>query len=97
MSEKKWEILDIISGDLQAEIIRGMLEANEIPVVLIQEGAGRSVYRVAIGPLANVQVMVPSKFLNDAQKILEEYYAAIYPDQDDRSIFPNSNDNDMNE
>jgi hypothetical protein len=78
MSENAWEVLDTVVGDLQAEIIRGLLEANDIPVVLTQEGIGKSVYPVVIGPLANIQVLVPQKDIELARQLLLEYNSGAY-------------------
>jgi len=78
MPDNEWEVLDTVAGDLQAEIIRGLLEANEISVILTQEGIGRSVYPVVIGPLANIQVMVPLKQIELARQLLSEYRSGIY-------------------
>jgi hypothetical protein len=72
MSEAQWEVVYETNGPLQAEILRGFLEANEIPVVLSQEGLGR-VYGLTVGPLGRVQILVPSVKLGQALKMLEEY------------------------
>jgi hypothetical protein len=73
MSED-WIVLDEVPGMLQAEILRGMLEAQEIPSVLSQEGAGRAI-GITIGTLGAVQILVPSKDLDRAREILDAYYA----------------------
>jgi hypothetical protein len=73
MSED-WIVLDEVPGMLQAEILRGMLEAQEIPSVLSQEGAGRAI-GITIGTLGAVQILVPSKDLDRAREILDGYYA----------------------
>jgi hypothetical protein len=36
MSDQTWEVVEIVSGDLQAELLRGLLEAQGIPVMLSQ-------------------------------------------------------------
>ncbi len=74
MSEAQWEVLDEVPGTLQAEIMRGMLEAQDIPVVLSQEGVGH-VYGLTVGPLGRVQILVPARDLERAKQILEEYYS----------------------
>ena len=84
MKEEQWEVLDEISGSIEAEIIRGILEAQEIPVVLSQEGAGRAI-GLTIGPLGETQILVPRNRLEDAQKILEQYYKSVREDQETSS------------
>jgi hypothetical protein len=72
MSEIKWEVVYEMNGSFLAEILRGLLEAQEIPVVLSQEGAGR-VYGLTVGTLGRVQILVPAPDLERAQHILVEY------------------------
>ena len=74
MTEDRLEVLDTVSGNFQAEIIRGMLEAQDIRVALSQEGAG-SVLAVNVGPLGDVQILVPSSQLERAKKVLDDYYS----------------------
>lgn len=80
MTEEQWEVLDEISGSIDSEIIRGMLEAQDIPVVLSQEGAGRAI-GLTIGPLGETQILVPKDKLEDAQKILDEFYKSLEENQ----------------
>jgi len=69
-----WVVLGEVAGMLQAELLRGLLEAQEIPSVLSQEGAGRAI-GLTFGSMGAVQVLVPSKDLDRAQEVLEIYYA----------------------
>lgn len=69
-----WIVLDEVPGMLQAEILRGLLEAQEIPTVLSQEGAGRAI-GLTIGTLGTVQVLVPSKDQDRARELLNAYYS----------------------
>jgi len=72
MKYKQWIKLTELPGELQAEIIKGLLEANDIPVQLIQEGAGRA-YGIMSGPLGGVQIYVPNSFGHKAKLILSRY------------------------
>jgi hypothetical protein len=81
MSAEKWEVLAEIYGELQAEIIRGLLESEGIEVYLNQEGASRA-YAVNVGPLGKVQVLVPSSQIQIAQQILQDYHAGKYESSD---------------
>lgn len=78
MSED-WIVLDEVAGMPQAEILRGLLEAQEIPTILSQEGAGRAI-GLTIGTLGTVQILIPAKDLERAQEVLAHYYAGS--DQD---------------
>ena len=74
MTGKEWEVVDEVNGDLQAEILRGLLEANGIPVFLSKEGAGH-VYAVNIGPLGRVEILVPNERFDQARLLLGKYYS----------------------
>jgi len=80
MSEANWEVVYEANGSFLAEMLRGLLEAQEIPVVLSQEGAGR-VYGITVGTLGRVQILVPVHDLERAQRILEEYENSTSTDQ----------------
>lgn len=77
MPEPIWEIVAEVYGDLKAELLRGLLEAEGIPVTLNQEGAGRAV-GLQIGSLGEVKVLVPSNSIDSARKVVQDYYAGAY-------------------
>lgn len=80
MSDESWEVITEVSGDLQAELLRNLLEAQGIKVFLNQEGAGRAV-GLTLGPLGDVQVMVPEHQSEQARKIVEDYYAGEFENE----------------
>lgn len=73
MDELKWELLAEISGRLEADLLKSYLEASGIEVQLFQEGAGQDLYPVTFGPLAMVQVFVPSDKIIDARACLDSF------------------------
>jgi hypothetical protein len=75
MTEEKWEVVDEVQGDMQAEILRGYLEAQGIKVWLSQEGLGHSVYALTVGSMGAVQILVPNVQVQTARALLDEYYA----------------------
>ena len=70
--DQEWVVIEKTAGDLQAEILRGLLEAQGIPVLLSQEGAGRAI-GLSVGPLGEVEILVPAERCLEAEVILEEY------------------------
>lgn len=58
------------NGQLEAQIIKGRLESEGIPVFLRYESAGL-VYGLTINGLGQVEVQVPDSLAKDAQQILE--------------------------
>jgi hypothetical protein len=57
------------SGQLNAESIKLLLESAGIQVLLAGESIG-SVYGLGIGPLAEVEILVPSSQVEVAQDLL---------------------------
>jgi hypothetical protein len=82
MAEEKWEVVDEIQGDMQAEILKGLLEAQGIKVWLSQEGIGHSVFPVTISTMGTVQLLVPHHQAQSARAILDDYYAGNLENMD---------------
>jgi len=76
--EKQWEEVEVVAGSFQAEILRGFLEAQGIPVILSQEGAGHSVYALTVGKLGEVKILVPANQIGEARKAIQEYWDGVY-------------------
>lgn len=87
-----WEVLTVTTGDLQAELLSGLLTAQGIQVQLSQEGAGRAI-GLSVGPLGEVEILVPNHQLDEARKILEDYQAGRFENSLDD--IPSSDDMDQ--
>jgi hypothetical protein len=72
-----WKILAEVNGTLTAELWRGLLEAQGIPVVLSQEGAGRAI-GLTVGPLGSVTILVPANEVEHARQVLDESETGEY-------------------
>ncbi len=81
MAEENWEAIDEVAGDIQAEMLRGLLEAQGYKVWLSQEGAGRA-YGLTLSTLGAVQILVPSDSATGARKVLDDYYAGLFEKED---------------
>jgi hypothetical protein len=79
MTEEQWVVVDKVQGQLQAELLRGLLEAQGITVYLNQQGAAHA-YAVAVGTLGMVEIMVPTSHVQKARQILSEYYRGDFND-----------------
>lgn len=79
MSSEKWALAASVYGDLQAELLRGLLEAHEIPVLLSREGAGRAL-GLTVGPLGEIKILVPGKNLEAALSIVSQYQSGEFED-----------------
>jgi hypothetical protein len=58
-------------GQIEAEIIKGLLAANDIEVWLSQESAG-SALGLTVGAMGEVKIMVRAEQAEQARSLLEE-------------------------
>ena len=58
------------NGQLDAEMIRGFIEASGIPAMISQESVGK-VFGLASGPLGEVNILVPEGFKVETLNLLE--------------------------
>lgn len=79
MRKNTWKTIVTVQGELQAEVIRGLFEAQGIPVNLSQEGAARA-YGLGVGPLSEVEIMVPDNYAQAAQDVFERYQSGEFED-----------------
>lgn len=56
---------------LEAQVVKGLLESNDIPVLLVGESLGTTL-AVSVGALAEVRVMVPEPLAARAVELLTE-------------------------
>lgn len=73
--------LESSSGMVEAEILRGMLEAYGIQVQLVREAAGPAI-GLTFGPLARVDLMVYEDQEAEARQILDDYRAGRFAAED---------------
>lgn len=76
------EVVFMANGMLEAESIRILLESFGIPAYTNQESAGAA-YGLTVGPLGEVEVIVPREHLADAKKIIAEMKAGNLEIKDD--------------
>jgi len=77
MAGRDWVVVEKVAGELQAELMRGLLEAQGIPTRLVQEGVGRAV-GLTVGPMGEVEIMVPSQNISQARRIIAQFYAGEF-------------------
>jgi len=81
MSYDEWVVIENVSGDLQAEILRGLLEAQGVPVLLSRESAGRAI-GLSVGPLGEVVILVHAENLQEAQRVLADYHSGLFEEEE---------------
>ena len=62
----------IAAGQVEANFIKSLLEANDIPVLSVQEGMG-GVYGMTVGPLGEVKLFVTAAQRVAAEEIIRDY------------------------
>ena len=77
MSKQKWIMVTSVSGEMQAELMRGLLEAQGIPVLLMQESAGRAI-GITNSPLGEVEILVSKSNIQDAREVIAKYYSGEF-------------------
>ena len=67
---ESWITLTIPKNPMEAEIIKGKLESEGIPVFLKKEAIGR-IYGITTDGLGEVKVLVPKDLVEKAREILK--------------------------
>jgi hypothetical protein len=83
MDSASWVFLGRIGGSFNAEILRGLFEAQGIQIELYQEAAGKSVFPVNFGMLGEVDIYVKAEDLETARQILAEIEMDYIEPEDD--------------
>lgn len=71
-------VIGEVAGMVEAEILRGMLEAYGIHVLLSHEAAGTAI-GLSAGPLGLVELWVRTEQSEAARALLEEYRSGELP------------------
>lgn len=72
--DKQWILLTTFNEPLQAELLRGLLEAQGLRVLIAQEGAAKAL-GVNVGTLGEIEVLVAADDHERAQQIMEDYFS----------------------
>ena len=78
-------VVETTSGMMEAEILRGLLESMNISVCLSHESAGQ-IYALGVGRLGRVDMLVPADQADEARRIIADYHAGRFIDNDEPLI-----------
>ncbi len=78
---KPWVKLTDVYGNLEGEALKSFLEANDVPVRLIQESIGPLIGSV-IPVFGLVEVFVPQQHIETARSLLVDYDENILNEDD---------------
>ncbi|HLD94405.1 MAG TPA: DUF2007 domain-containing protein [Anaerolineales bacterium] len=73
MTANELEKLTTLNNPTDAELLRGLLEAQGIKVMLSKEGAAIA-YGLTVGAFAEIELFVPHSQIGKARDILNEYF-----------------------
>ena len=79
MPDEEWVLVEVAQGQLQAEILKGLLEAQGIMVWLNQEGAAHA-YAIEVGSLGSVEILVPSSMVEQARETMKAFHNGDFED-----------------
>jgi len=84
------------NGQLEADMIRLMLEASGLHVITNQESAG-AVYGLTVGPLGEVRILVPETEVEEANTLLQAMEEGKLESDLPLDTTPEANDADDND
>ena len=71
--QEEWKVA-LKTGNLaQAEILRGLLEAQGIPARTMQEPAARAI-GLQVGPFGEISIIVPESRLAEAEEVINAFF-----------------------
>jgi hypothetical protein len=73
MENDKWVVVYVATGMINANIIVGRLESEEIPTKLRYDVVG-AIYGLTLNGLGEVKVLVPSRYVMKAEEVLSRSY-----------------------
>lgn len=76
MSAKEWVKITVLNDPVEAEIVRGMLEAQGVQVLLSKEAVGQ-VWGLTVGSASEIEFFVPKDQAKLAKEILSEYVKGV--------------------
>lgn len=83
------------AGLLEADMLKGFLEAQGLKVFLSQESVGRTL-GLSAGTLGKVNVMVPEEQVNDAKELLKAIEDGEFSNLEHHEDYENSDETDIN-
>jgi hypothetical protein len=69
--ENKWVVIRYPKNETEAQIIKGLLESEGIPVQIKQEAIGKT-YGLTLNGLGQIRILVPASSKTEAERLLPE-------------------------
>ncbi len=82
MTKRKWKKVEQLTDTIEAEVLRGLLEAQGFLVHVSRESY-QSVYGITSQPSVNIHLLVPDDQVEDAIRILRDFYNGKFINEDE--------------
>ena len=82
MKNQKWALVSILQDPIQAEILRGLLEAQGITIHIVREGY-QAAYGIANQASVRIEILAPENQVEEAKQILDDYNAGKFYSDDE--------------
>jgi hypothetical protein len=80
MKNQEFVTVEVVYGQIKADILKAHLESEGIPVFLQYESLGR-VTGISVDGLGKIKIKVPAECVDDAKQILEQTHDDPTPDE----------------
>jgi hypothetical protein len=80
MEKREWVEVEEAADQLQANILKGLLEAQGVTVLISQEGYQQAIGLAGFGS-AMVQIMVPNDQVDMAMQVLKDFYSGKFEEE----------------
>lgn len=77
MSDRKWELVTYVNDPIQAEILKGLLEAQGVMIHIVREGY-QAAYGIANQPSVRIELLAPNDQAEEAKQIIADYNAGKF-------------------
>jgi hypothetical protein len=80
MKNKDFVTVEVVYGEIKANVLKAHLESEGIPVYLQYESLGR-VTGIVIDGLGKIKIKVPAECVDEAKQVLEQAHSESDPEQ----------------
>jgi hypothetical protein len=81
MTNRKWALVGTVNDPIQAEILRGLLEAQGFTIHIVREGY-QAAYGFANQPSVRIELLAPNDEVEEARQVLRDYNAGKFTAED---------------
>lgn len=82
MKNRTWALVTVVQDPIQAEILKGLFEAQGITIFIVREGY-QAAYGIANQASVRIELLAPDDQIKDAKQILDDYNSGkFYADED---------------